>query len=108
VGDRAKTELPQVRLMGTDLPQLLDIEGLAGKLATSVRHVRRLVAERRIPYLKVGHLVRFDPEEVLHWLGDHRMTPTRHGARTTCPAAGSTAGGRPKGQGFGPIREPGR
>jgi len=94
--------------MGADLPQLLDIEGLAGHLATSVRHVRRLVAERRIPYLKVGHLVRFDPEEVLQWLGDRRVLPTRPAARTTCPAKPSAADQRQTGQGFGPIREPGR
>ncbi len=28
------------------------------------RHVRRLVAERRIPFVKWGHLLRFDPGEI--------------------------------------------
>jgi len=94
--------------MEADLPHLLDIEGLAGQLAISIRHVRRLVAERRIPYLKVGHLVRFDPEDVVQWLGDHRVTPTPHATRRTCPPRPAAAGQRLKGQGFGPIREPGR
>jgi hypothetical protein len=33
----------------------------------------RLVAERRIPYLKVGHFIRFDPREVNDWLAEHRV-----------------------------------
>lgn len=33
---------------------LLDIEGVAARLGVTVRHVRRLVADRRIPYLKWG------------------------------------------------------
>jgi excisionase family DNA binding protein len=36
------------------LPQLLTIEQLAGRLGVSIRHIRRLIAERRVPYLKVG------------------------------------------------------
>lgn len=49
-------------------PPLMDIEAVAAQLAVTVRHIRRLVSERRIPYLKVGHLVRFDPAEVATWL----------------------------------------
>ncbi|MGH9072981.1 MAG: helix-turn-helix domain-containing protein [Acidimicrobiales bacterium] len=41
-------------------------------LETSERHVRRLVAERRIPYLKVGGRLRFDDEEVACWLDTAR------------------------------------
>lgn len=43
---------------------LLDIPALATRLAVSERFVRRLVHERRIPYLKVGHFVRFDPRDI--------------------------------------------
>ena len=50
------------------LPVLLDIEGVATHLNITVRHVRRLVLERRIPHLKVGRLLRFDPEEIAAWL----------------------------------------
>jgi len=42
------------------LPLLLDIEGVAEVLGVSVRHVRRLVAERRIPYVKWGRFLRFE------------------------------------------------
>lgn len=40
--------------------QLTDIEGAASYLCTSPRHVRRLVAERRLAFIKVGGRVRFD------------------------------------------------
>jgi hypothetical protein len=38
----------------TELPRLLDITTLATHLGINARHIRRLVAERRIPYIKVG------------------------------------------------------
>ena len=52
---------------------LLDIEAVAKWLGTSHRHVRRLVAERRVPYLKVGHFVRFDQEAIATWINQHRV-----------------------------------
>ena len=51
-------------------PQLIDIPTLAERLSVNVRHVRRLVAERRIPYVKWGHLIRFDVSEIERWLRD--------------------------------------
>jgi excisionase family DNA binding protein len=58
-------------------PRLLTIDELAQTLGTSVRHVRRLVAERRIPYVKVGWFIRFDGEEVARWIDEHRVDGTR-------------------------------
>ena len=55
------------------LPQLLDIAGVASHLGVAPRHVRRLVAERRIPYVKWGHLLRFDPDEINEWLNRARV-----------------------------------
>jgi excisionase family DNA binding protein len=46
---------------------------VAFRLGTSVRHVRRLVAERRIPIVKVGRFVRFEAHELEHWIDDHRV-----------------------------------
>lgn len=57
------------------LPVLLSIEGIAEHLGVSVRHIRRLVAERRIPYVKWGHLLRFDPVEIGEWLEAQRVAP---------------------------------
>ena len=51
---------------------LLDLPGLARRLGVNERHVRRLVAERRIPYIKWGHLIRFDPDEVARWIDENR------------------------------------
>ena len=58
-----------------DLPHLLDIRALADHLGVEVRHVRRLVAERRIPFIKWGHLLRFDPTEITRWLDDNKRQP---------------------------------
>jgi excisionase family DNA binding protein len=51
---------------------LLGIEEVAQLLGVGVRHVRRLVADRRIPFLKWGHLLRFDPIEIEAWLDEAR------------------------------------
>ena len=58
----------------TDEPPvgLLDVGGAAERLGVTVRFVRRLVAERRIPYVKVGKFARFDPVEVERWIDEHR------------------------------------
>jgi excisionase family DNA binding protein len=55
------------------IPQLLTIDQLAERLGTTVRHERRLVAEKRVPYLKVGKLVRFNPDEIKQWLASRRQ-----------------------------------
>jgi excisionase family DNA binding protein len=60
---------------GQDLPVLMNIEQVAEHLGVSVRHVRRLVAERRIPFVKWGHLLRFNPIEIGNWI-QLQQTPT--------------------------------
>jgi excisionase family DNA binding protein len=59
------------------VPQLVSIPELAQTLGTTVRHIRRLVAERRVPFIKVGGLVRFDPAEVARWLDCNRFGPNQ-------------------------------
>jgi excisionase family DNA binding protein len=67
------------------LPRLLSIEQLAEHLGVTERHVRRLVAEKRVPYLKWRRFVRFDPAEIAAWLDNARqpevdqITGPRHG-----------------------------
>jgi excisionase family DNA binding protein len=53
--------------------ELIDIEALATWLGVEIVFVRRLVAERRIPFLKIGKFVRFDPFEVAGWIDDQRV-----------------------------------
>lgn len=51
------------------------INDIAERLGVSIRHVRRLVDERRIPYIKWGKLLRFDPAEIDAWLDEARRRP---------------------------------
>ena len=59
---------------------LLDIEHVASRLGVSVRYIRRLVAERRIAYIKVGHLIRFEPVVVDLWIEQNRINQLRPGS----------------------------
>ena len=54
--------------------RLLDIDAVADMLNTSVRHMRRLVHEHRIPVVRVGRLIRFDPVDLDAWLDEHRTS----------------------------------
>lgn len=54
------------------LPRLLDVPGLAAHLGVKERHIRRLIAERRIRFIKWGHLIRFDPDDIAAWLDENR------------------------------------
>jgi excisionase family DNA binding protein len=56
---------------------LLDAQDLAARLGVTVRFVRRLVEERRVPYVKIGRYVRFDPAEVDRWIIGNRIEPFR-------------------------------
>lgn len=64
---------------------LLDIGAVAEALSVTPRHVQRLVSERRIPYLKVGRFVRFDPAELNVWLDKLRVEPERYAPRSDAP-----------------------
>ena len=46
------------------MESLLTPQEAANRLGTSLRFVRRIVAERRIAFVKVGRHVRFDPADV--------------------------------------------
>jgi excisionase family DNA binding protein len=59
--------------MAAQVDRLLDINGVAERCGVRVRFIRRLVAERRIPYIKLGHLLRFDQDEISAWLDAQRV-----------------------------------
>lgn len=65
----ASTDSPTV----TELPRLLNITQVAEHLGVNVRHVRRLVYERRIPFIKWGHLIHFDPADVQRWMKENTI-----------------------------------
>jgi excisionase family DNA binding protein len=50
-------------------------EEVAAKLRTTVRFVRRLVAERRIEYVKMGRAVRFRASAVDQYIERNRVAP---------------------------------
>jgi excisionase family DNA binding protein len=81
-GDVCRFDLRRGRILGMSIdphstarPSLLTIAEVADRLGVQVRHVRRLVNERRIPFVKWGHLLRFDPEEIEAWLDRSRVHP---------------------------------
>jgi len=47
---------------------LLDIKEAADRLGTTERHIRALIADRKIAYIKVGRLIRFDPKSLDEWI----------------------------------------
>jgi excisionase family DNA binding protein len=46
------------------MDRLLTIDDVAMRLGVTPRYVRRLVAEHRIPFVKCGHLIRFEGLDV--------------------------------------------
>jgi len=62
--------------MGMESRNLIDLSCVALRLGVTERHVRRLVFERRIPFIKWGHLLRFDPDELERWVDDARIAVT--------------------------------
>jgi excisionase family DNA binding protein len=55
------------------------LEDVADRLGVNERYVRRLIAERRVPYLKIGHLIRFDPNDIEQWIAQARVATIEFG-----------------------------
>ena len=62
---------------GEPLPALVDIVAVAKALGISMRQVRRFVADGEIPFVRVGRLIRFDPEELNDWINARRAGSTQ-------------------------------
>ena len=66
---------------GAALPdELLDSAAIAQRLGVTERFIRRLVDERRVPFIKIGRFVRFDASTVEQWLAEQRVEPLRGAA----------------------------
>lgn len=63
------------------LPNLLTIPELCEHLGVTERHIRRLVSERRIPFVKWRRFIRFDPAEITAWLDQTRHPESRDRGR---------------------------
>ena len=57
--------------------KLLTIEEAADCLCTSVRFVRRLIAERRITYVKLGRHVRIAEHDLINFVATGRVEAGR-------------------------------
>jgi excisionase family DNA binding protein len=59
------------------LDTLLTVEQAAERLGTSERFVRRLIAERRIAYVKLGHHVRIAEHDLINFVTTGRVEAGR-------------------------------
>jgi excisionase family DNA binding protein len=55
--------------------RLLDVDSLAAYVGLSPHTIYTMVSQRRIPYVKVGRLVRFDLGLLDGWLKQHTVMP---------------------------------
>lgn len=55
------------------MTKLLNVEEAAELLGTSVRFIRRIIAERRIEFVKVGRHVRFEVEALEAFIDEGRV-----------------------------------
>jgi excisionase family DNA binding protein len=55
--------------------QLLTVDAAAERMSTSVRFVRRLIAERRIEFVKVGRHVRISESALADFIEAGRIEP---------------------------------
>ncbi|HXZ66564.1 MAG TPA: excisionase family DNA-binding protein [Streptosporangiaceae bacterium] len=55
--------------------QLLTVDAVAERLSTSVRFVRRLIAERRIEFVRVGRHVRVRESALADFIAVGRVEP---------------------------------
>jgi excisionase family DNA binding protein len=54
---------------------LLGVEEAADRLGTSPRFIRRLIAERRIAFTKIGRHVRIDTDDIDAFIAAGRVEP---------------------------------
>jgi excisionase family DNA binding protein len=70
----------------TESGRLLTVEAAAERMSTSVRFIRRLIAERRIEFVRVGRHVRISEAALAEFIDAGRIEPLtaahlRHGRK---------------------------
>ncbi len=86
----ATSRKPSARTLMQPPDPLLTMDEVAARLRTSERFVRRLVAERRIAFTKVGKYVRVSASDVDAFLASGRIE--RADAKSANRRAGQAAG----------------
>lgn len=70
---------------------LLTVDEAAERLATRPRFIRRLIAEKRIPYVKLGAHVRLDTADLDRFVDAGRVTPQPQQLRLGYPQVSAEA-----------------
>ena len=61
--------------------RLLSIDEAAEALSVTPRMIRRLTSSRRLPFVKVGRLVRIREDDIARRVGDWTVAAVNHPAR---------------------------
>lgn len=69
-----QTDRDERRGQADEPRHLIDVPTLAAQLCVTPRFVRRLIAEDRVPFLKIGKFIRFDPAEIERWVDEQRVS----------------------------------
>lgn len=55
--------------------RLMDVNELSAYMGVSVNTLYGWVSMRKIPYIKAGRLLRFDPQDIESWIADNKRQP---------------------------------
>ena len=55
--------------------ELLDVDALATRLNCSAKWIYAAAEDGRLPAIRVGRLLRFDPDEIDAWIDERRTQP---------------------------------
>jgi len=53
----------------------MDVNELSAYMGVSVNTLYGWVSMRKIPYIKAGRLLRFDPQDIESWIADNKRQP---------------------------------
>lgn len=61
--------------LGPPATRLLDIQGASHYTGVSITTLYKWVSQRRIPHIKMGRLVKFDPAKLDDWIKQQTVMP---------------------------------
>jgi excisionase family DNA binding protein len=70
---------------------LMSVQEAATRLGTPIRFIRRLIAERRIRFYKIGRYVRIDPQDLNDFVSHSRVDDPRVSRHDDLPTRQSRA-----------------
>lgn len=64
-------------------PQLIDAREAASLLGIHLSTLYTWCEEERVPFVRLGRALRFDPTDLQRWIDDHRVPPRQGSAAAT-------------------------